>query len=150
MAVYGLRSAVQEKVLVSERVHMLTLAVDSHSTVSALADMQEAARDDITGCAAVHKEQVVMVEAGVCEALGIINLLIEADDGGDIVFAKVGEISLGGVERVPWNTQRRKMTNSSSGEVYKYHLNSLSSEFTCCKSFLRTFSGRRMLLLQFA
>lgn len=93
---------------------MLTLAVNSNSTISALADMQEAARDDITGRAAVHKEQVVMVEAGVRKALGVVDLLIEADDGGDIVLAKVGEISLGGVERVAWNTQRRKMTNSSS------------------------------------
>lgn len=87
---------------------MLTLAVDSHSSISAFADMQEATCDDITGRAAVHKEKVVMVETSVREALGIVDLLIEADDGGDIVLAKVGEISLGGMKRVSWNTQRRK------------------------------------------
>lgn len=92
----------------SRRERGLTLAVDSHSTVSALTDMQEATRDDVAGCAAIHEEKVVMVEAGVREALGIVDLLIEADDSGDIVLAKIGEISLGGVERVAWNEHRRE------------------------------------------
>lgn len=82
--------------------------MDSHSSVGALADVQKASGDDVAGCAAVHEEQVAMVEAGVCEALGVIDLLIEADDGGDIVLAKVGEISLRGVKRVAWNKWERK------------------------------------------
>lgn len=74
--------------------------MDSDSTIRALADMQKAAHDDIAGRAAVHKEQVIVVKASICEALGIIDLLVEADDGGDVVLTKVWEVSLGGMEGI--------------------------------------------------
>lgn len=76
----------------------LTLAVDSDGTIRALTDMQESACDDVTGCAAIHEEQVIVVEAGICEALGVVDLLVEADDGGDVVLAEVWEVGLGGME----------------------------------------------------
>lgn len=78
----------------------LTLAVDSDGTIRALTDMQEAAHDYITGCAAIHEEQVIVVEAGICEALGVVDLLVEADDSGDVVLAEVWEVSLRGMERI--------------------------------------------------
>lgn len=71
--------------------------MDSYSSIRALTDMQEAAHDYITRGAAVHKEQVIVVKAGFCEALSIIDLLVEADDGGDIVLAEVWEVCLWGV-----------------------------------------------------
>lgn len=71
--------------------------MDSNSTIRALTDMQEATHDYITGGAAVHKEQVVVVKAGICKALGIVDLLVEADNGGYIVLAEVWEVCLWGV-----------------------------------------------------
>lgn len=83
----------------------LTLAVDSHSTMCALADTQETVHDPITGGAAVHEEQVEVVKASICEALGVIDLLVEADDGGDVVLAEVWEVGLRGMERIAYIKQ---------------------------------------------
>lgn len=74
--------------------------MNSDGTIRAFADMQKAACDDIAGRAAVHEEQVIVVKASICEALGIIDLLVEADDGGDVVLTEVWEVSLRGVERI--------------------------------------------------
>lgn len=74
--------------------------MDSNSTIRGLADMQEAAHDDVTGRAAIHEEQVIVVKAGICEALGIVDLLVEANDGGDVVLAKVGKVGLWGMKRI--------------------------------------------------
>lgn len=41
-----------------------------------------------------------MVEAGVREALAVVDLLVQADDGGHVVFSEVREVRLGGVEGV--------------------------------------------------
>lgn len=79
---------------------VLTFAVDRHRSVRAFTDVQEAACDDVTGRAAVQEEEVVVVEASVREAFGIVDLLVEADDRRHIVFPEVGEVGLGGVERV--------------------------------------------------
>lgn len=68
--------------------------------IRALAHVQEASGDDVAGRAAIHKEQVVVVKPGVREPLGIVDLLVEADYGGDVVLAEVREISLGRVEGI--------------------------------------------------
>lgn len=75
----------------------LTLAVHGHRSIRALTDVQEAAGDDVSGCASVHEEQVVMVETGIREALGIVDLLVEAHYSGDVVLAEIWEISLRGM-----------------------------------------------------
>lgn len=80
----------------------LTFAVDGHGSVGALADMQEAAGDDVAWRAAVYEEQVVVVEAGIREALGVIDLLVEPHHRGNVVFPEVGEVRLWGMERVAW------------------------------------------------
>lgn len=54
----------------------LTFAMDSHGSLCALTDVQEAARDDVAWYAAIHKEEVIMVEASISETLGIIDLLV--------------------------------------------------------------------------
>lgn len=41
-----------------------------------------------------------MVEAAVGETFGVVDLLVQTDDGGHVVFPEVREVSLGGVERV--------------------------------------------------
>lgn len=80
----------------------LTFAVDGHGSVGALADVQEAAGDDVAWRAAVYEEQVVVVEAGIREALGVIDLLVEPHHRGNVVFPEVGEVRLWGMERVAW------------------------------------------------
>lgn len=74
--------------------------MDRHGAVCALADVQEAACDDVTGRAAIQEEEVVVVEAGVGEALGVVDLLVQADDGRHVVLPEVREIRLGCVQRV--------------------------------------------------
>lgn len=80
----------------------LTFAVDGHGSVGALADVQEAAGDDVAWRAAVYEEQVVVVEAGIREALGIVDLLVEPDDRGNVVLSEVREVCFWSVKRVTW------------------------------------------------
>lgn len=74
--------------------------MDGHRSVRALTDVQETACDDVTGRAAVQEEEVVVVKAGVGETFGVIDLLVETDDSGHVVFPEVGEVRLRGVEGV--------------------------------------------------
>lgn len=71
--------------------------MNSHRSLRGLTDVQEAARDDVTGCAAVQEEEVVVLEAGVGEAFGVVDLLVQTDDGGHVVFPEVRKVRLGGV-----------------------------------------------------
>ena len=82
-----------------------------HSTVSALTDVQEAAHDDITGGGAIHEEEVVVVQASVREALGVVDLLVQPDHRGYVVLAEVGKVGLWSVERVAWERGRREEGN---------------------------------------
>lgn len=77
-----------------------SFAVDGHGSVGALADVQEAAGDDVAWRAAVYEEQVVVVEAGIREALGIVDLLVEPDDRGNVVLSEVREVCFWSVKRV--------------------------------------------------
>lgn len=79
----------------------LTFAVDSHGSFSILADVEELPDDGVVWSAPVHEEQVVMFEAGLGEAFGVVHFLVESDDGGDVVFPKVRDVCLRGVQRVP-------------------------------------------------
>lgn len=82
------------------KTRVLTFAVDGHGSLCALTDVQETACDDVTGCAAIHKEEVIVVEPSVSETLGIIDLLVQTDDAGHVVFPEVWEVSLRSMERV--------------------------------------------------
>lgn len=79
---------------------VLTLAVNSHRSVRALTDVQEAVRDDVTGRATVQEEEVMVLEAGVSEALGVVDLLVQTHNSGHVVFPKVRKVRLGGMQRV--------------------------------------------------
>lgn len=87
-----------------------TLAVDGHGSLRVLTDVQEAAYDGVVGRAAVDEEEVVVVEAGVGEALSVVDLLVQADDGGHAVLPEVGEVSLGRVQRVTCRGQSVVLT----------------------------------------
>ncbi len=76
--------------------------MDSNASVSSLADVQELGEDGVAGRAAVDEEQVVVREAHVCETLGVVHLLVEPDDGGDVVLSEVGEIRFRRMKRVSW------------------------------------------------
>lgn len=77
-----------------------TFTVDRDGSVSILADVQELGDDGVVGRTTVYKEQVVVLEAHVCETLGVVHFLVEPDDGGDVVLPEVGEIGFRGVKRV--------------------------------------------------
>lgn len=68
--------------------------------IRALAHVQKASGDDVAGRAAVHEKQVVVIEPGVRETFGVVDLLVETDNGGDVVFAEIREVSLGRVEGI--------------------------------------------------
>ena len=96
----------------------LTFAVDRYGALAALTDVQEALGDDVTGRAAVQEEQVVVAEASVCEALGIVDLLVEPNDSADIVFAEVGKVGFRRVQRVACRGQHGGGRKSSGAAYY--------------------------------
>lgn len=79
-----------------------TFTVNSDPSFCILTDVQELCDDDVIGRAAVHKEQVMMAEAHICETFGVVHFLVETDDGGDVVLPEVREIGFRGVKRVSW------------------------------------------------
>lgn len=77
-----------------------TFAVNSDSSICILTDVEELSDDGVIWRASVHEEEVVVLEAHVSEALGIVHLLVETDDGCDVVFPEIRKVGLGGMERV--------------------------------------------------
>lgn len=77
-----------------------TFAVNGDRPLCVLADVQEPPHDVVAGRAAVNEEEVVVLEARVGEALGLVNLFVQPHDGGHIVLFEVREVGFGGVERV--------------------------------------------------
>lgn len=78
----------------------LTFAVDRNGPLSILTYAEELPDNGVVWSAPVDKEQIVMFEPGLCEALGVVHLLVESDDGGDVIFPKVWDVGLRGVQRV--------------------------------------------------
>ena len=87
---------------------VVTFAVDGDDSLCVLANIEEAADDGIGGRAAVHEEQVVVLEPGGREALGFVHLLVEPDDSCDVVFPEVREVSLWSMEGVAWGEEGRE------------------------------------------
>lgn len=79
----------------------LTFAVDGDGPFSILTYAEELPDDGVVWSAPVDKEQVVVLEPGLGEPLGVVHLLIKSDDGGDVMFPKVWDVCLRGVQRVP-------------------------------------------------
>lgn len=81
---------------------MVTFTVDSHSTVCVFWQLQKLPHNAVARRAAVNEEEVVVVEASIFEATGIVDLFVQPHDGRNLVFAEVGEVGLGGMQGVPW------------------------------------------------
>lgn len=79
----------------------LTFAVDSNGSFCVLADVEELPDNGVVRCAPIHKEQVMMLKARICKAPGIIHLLVETDDSGDVVIPEVRNVGLGSMQRIP-------------------------------------------------
>ena len=72
----------------------------SYSSVCSLGELYKSLHNGFTWHTAVNKEKIMVVEASICKTACIIDLLVEPDNGGDIMLAEVGEVSLGGMEWV--------------------------------------------------
>lgn len=70
------------------------------SSFCILADIEKLPDDRVVGRAPVHEEEVVVLEAHLCEAPGVVHLLVEPDDGRDVVLPEVRDVDLGGVQWV--------------------------------------------------
>lgn len=79
--------------------------MNSDSSVCVLTDVEELPDDGVVWRAPVHEEEVVVLKAHVGETLCVIHLLVETDDGCDIVFPEVRKVGLGGMKRVTWREQ---------------------------------------------
>lgn len=71
---------------------MLTFAVDCNCAFRSLADIKELFHNAVTRRASVNEKQISMVEAIIYETLGVVDLLVETNDRGDIVLAEVRKI----------------------------------------------------------
>jgi len=75
--------------------------VDRNGSFGVLADVEELPDDGVGRCTPVHEEQVVVLKAGFRETPSVVHLLVESDDGGDVVIPEVRDVGLGSVQRVP-------------------------------------------------
>lgn len=75
--------------------------MDGNGPFSILTDVEELPDDGVVWSAPVHEEQIVVFEARLGETFGVVHLLVEPDDGGDVMFPKVWDVCLRGVQRVP-------------------------------------------------
>lgn len=75
-------------------------AVHGHGARTRLAYLEELLDDEVARRTAVDEEEIVVLEAGVHEPLGVVDLLVEAYDALDVVLAKVARVGLGRVQRV--------------------------------------------------
>lgn len=78
-----------------------TFTVDCNGSFSVLTDVEKRPNNRIIGCASIHKEEVLMFKPRVCKTSGIIHLLVESDDGSDVVLPEVWDVGLRSVQRVP-------------------------------------------------
>lgn len=78
----------------------LTFAVHGDGSFRILTDIEELPDDRVVGGAPVHEEEVVVLEARLCEAPGVVHLLVESDDSRDIVLPEVRDVGLRSVQWV--------------------------------------------------
>ena len=74
--------------------HRPTFAMNSNGTFGLFDNCQKLQCDCVTRCTAIGKEQIEVFEAHVDKALGIVDLLIQADNARHIPLAKIGEIRI--------------------------------------------------------
>jgi hypothetical protein len=72
--------------------------MDGNSTASCFAYVKESSNDLITRSAAVNKDEVMMVKAGINEPLRLVQPIIQPDHTRHAAFTEVGKIRLRGVK----------------------------------------------------
>lgn len=77
-----------------------TFAVNRDGPLGVLADVQEPSHDVVAGCAAVDEEEVVVLEAGVCEALRLVDLFVQPHNCSHVMLFEIRKVGLGGVKRI--------------------------------------------------
>ena len=75
-------------------------AVHRDSALGLLADGQKLLHDVVVRRSAVGKEEVEMGDAGANEDRGVVQLVVESYDGGDVVAPEVGQIGFRRVQLV--------------------------------------------------
>lgn len=84
-----------------------------------LADIEKLPDDGIVWRAPVHKEEVVVLEARLCEAPGVVHLLVESDNGRDVVLPEVRDVGLRSVQRVPYGDKTNTTNTTSTCAIKK-------------------------------
>lgn len=77
-----------------------SFAVDRNRPFRILADVQEPSHDVVTGGAAIYEEQVVVLEASICEALCLIDLFVQPHDCSHVVLFEIRKVGFRGMKRV--------------------------------------------------
>lgn len=77
-----------------------TFAVNGDGPFSVLTDVQEPSHDVVTGCAAIYEEEVIVLEASVCEALCLINLFVQPHNCSHIMLFEIRKVGFRGVKRI--------------------------------------------------
>lgn len=74
--------------------------MDRDGPLRVLTDVQESSHDVVAGGAAVYEEQVIVLEASVCEALRLVNLFVQSYDRSHVVLFEIRKVGFRGVEGV--------------------------------------------------
>jgi len=74
--------------------------VNGHASWRRLTNVEEPLDDAAARSGAIDEEQIFVLEAGVCELLGVVQPLVKPDDGGYAVAAKVAEVMIRGMQWV--------------------------------------------------
>lgn len=77
-----------------------SFTVNRDGPVRVLADVQEPSHDVVAGRTAVDEEEVIVLEAGVGEALRLVDLLVQPHDCSHVVLFEIRKVGFGGVQRV--------------------------------------------------
>lgn len=77
-----------------------SFAVNRDRPFRVLTDVQEPSHDVVAGGAAVYEEEVVVLEASICEALRLVNLFVQPHDGSHVILFEIRKVGFRGVKRV--------------------------------------------------
>lgn len=77
-----------------------SFAVDSDRPVRVLTDVQEPAHDVVAGRAAVYEEEVIVLKAGIYEALGLVNLFVQSHNCSHVMLFEIRKVGFRGVKRI--------------------------------------------------
>ena len=97
---------------VSTRAHFYIIFHTCHCTSFLFADIKKTLQYGVRWRGAVDEEQILMMKPGVGEPFGVVDLLVQPDDAGDVVKSEVWEVGLGRVERITVLNLRLRMRST--------------------------------------